>query len=544
MTSNIPNQNDHVEITHYTIEYVLKHLATYEELFTVAYGLLTPAHFCKPGESVYRSCWDHIIRYHDQFGKLPDYEVLSARVQSEPPVPGMLALAEIDQQNRDDLIRWIYNRAPELPLPPEDAAHPRQDDVPQALAWLKALLLDRAVWDKLKTPGTIMSHAWAEVARIKSEIEARFEIQQDTDVSLEALTSGSYSHNWLIKNVLVEGSPMIVGGPKKALKTSILLDLAVSVGIGESAMFLNHHRFRVEKHVAVGMYSGESNAPTVATTVRNILASKNRKPGEATVYLQFATPKLSADGDIAAVTAFIKRRNLKVIIFDPAYTSLLKGNAKASASNVFDMGEVLSKITEACLAAGATPVFAHHTVKHAGMKPGRNGAQYKSYEPAELGDLAFAGFAEFARQWLLIARRAEYEPGTGKHQLWLTTGGSAGLNGCYALDIDEGVMAEDFSGKKWDVTVQTQGEAAHGKVTAKVDAAALKEMDERQRVLNALSQHGGKEGITLSKLMEHIPMRRTTVARHLAALSNSRRAEICGEYRGGSKWRSTCWSQA
>ena len=45
------------------------------------------------------------------------------------------------------------------------------------------------------------------------------------------------------------------------------------------------------------------------------------------------------------MTAFIKKRNLKVIIFDPAYTSLLKGNTKASASNVFDMGAVLSKIT-------------------------------------------------------------------------------------------------------------------------------------------------------------------------------------------------------
>ena len=35
MTSNIANQNDHVQITNYTIEYVLKHLATYEEVFTV-----------------------------------------------------------------------------------------------------------------------------------------------------------------------------------------------------------------------------------------------------------------------------------------------------------------------------------------------------------------------------------------------------------------------------------------------------------------------------------------------------------------------------
>ena len=354
--------------------------------------------------------------------------------------------------------------------------------------------------------------AWQRIMAERERIERAIADSVDTDVSLEALTSGTYTHNWLIKNVLVEGSPAIVGGPKKALKTSILLDLAVSLGCGEGAMFLNHYRFRVEKQVAVGMYSGESNAPTVATTVRNICASKNRKPAEAAVYLQFATPKLSDDGDIAAVTAFIKKRNLKVIIFDPAYTSLLKGNTKASASNVFDMGAVLSKISEACLAAGATPIFAHHTVKNAGMKSGRNGAAYKSYEPAELGDLAFAGFGEFARQWLLIARRADYEPGTGKHQLWVTTGGSAGFNGTYAVDIDEGVMGEDFRGKKWEVTVQTQGEAAHSQVTAKVDAAAIREQEDRQKVLNALSEHGGREGITLSKLMEHIAMRRPTVA--------------------------------
>jgi len=33
-------------------------------------------------------------------------------------------------------------------------------------------------------------------------------------------------------------------------------------------------------------------------------------------------------GDLAAIQAFIKRRNLKVIVFDPAYTSLLKGNGR------------------------------------------------------------------------------------------------------------------------------------------------------------------------------------------------------------------------
>ena len=138
---------------------------------------------------------------------------------------------------------------------------------------------------------------------------------QTPTYQLKSLTSGTYNHAWLIENVLIEGSPAIVGGPKKALKTSILLDLAVGLGIGEGVLFLNHYRFRVEKRVAVGMFSGESNQPTVATTVKNILASKNRKPAESAVFLQFATPKLSDDGDLATVTAFIKKRNLKVIIF-------------------------------------------------------------------------------------------------------------------------------------------------------------------------------------------------------------------------------------
>ena len=104
-------------------------------------------------------------------------------------------------------------------------------------------------------------------------------------------------------------------------------------------------------------------------------------------------------------------------------------------------------------------------------------------------------------------------------------------------------MQEDFSGKKWDVTVQTQAEAAKSQVTAKVDAAALREQEDRQKVLNALSQRGGKDGITINKLMPYTGMRRSAVERHLSTLLGSRNAEICGEFKGGDLWRSSVWNQ-
>jgi hypothetical protein len=205
------------------------------------------------------------------------------------------------------------------------------------------------------------------------------------------------------------------------------------------------------------------------------------------------------------------------------------------------MGEVLGKITEVCLAEGATPIFAHHTVKHAGTKAGRNGASFKSYEPAELGDLAFAGFAEFARQWLLIARREDYEPGTGEHRLWVTTGGSAGFNGCYAVDVDEGVMREDFTGKHWEVRVQTQAEAARSRVTARASNEELKIQEDRPTVLNAVGRLGAS-GVSANELEANTPFGRKTVDRHLAALQAAHSIEVCGRRHGGNLWRATCWN--
>ena len=104
-------------------------------------------------------------------------------------------------------------------------------------------------------------------------------------------------------------------------------------------------------------------------------------------------------------------------------------------------------------------------------------------------------------------------------------------------------MNEQFGGKKWDVSVQTQAEAARNIGVARMDAKATKEQEDRQRVLNALTQHGGMAGISVPKLKEYLPFSKETVAQRLRELERSHSAEVCGSIRGGDLWRASCYHE-
>jgi hypothetical protein len=165
-----------------------------------------------------------------------------------------------------------------------------------------------------------------------------------------------------------------------------------------------------------------------------------------------------------ALRDFIVNDQLEVIFIDPAFMAM----SGADAGNLFIQGKTLRLVNQVCDELGTTFCLAHHT-----RKPPRDAP----FGPVELDHIAWSGFPEWARQWLLIGRREPYEVGSGLHKLWLTTGGSAGHNHLWAVDVDEGPFTPGEP-RKWDVTVTTPDDARY---SAEAEREAVKDRERDQR---------------------------------------------------------------
>ncbi len=327
-----------------------------------------------------------------------------------------------------------------------------------------------------------------------------------------ALDNDTEQLRWLVKQVLAANQPAVVGGPKKSLKTSIVLDLAISLGTGTP--FLG--KFDVPSPASVLVLSGESGKATLRDTARRICKVRQVDFRSCGVKWGFDLPKLSNSLDLVELTGGLLENGIQVVIIDPLYLCLAAGSEGLQTSNLFEVGPLLLNVAQACLAAGATPILVHHARKANQMVKGTRN------EPLDLEDLAYAGIAEFARQWLLISRRAKYDPGLGEHQLWLNVGGSAGHSGLYGLNVLEGKMNDQFGGRDWFVNVLSPDEALKEVKKAQQDKKReedhKKEADEKERVIDALRLF--PDGETQTAIAEAAGIPRKRIGDVLKALLN------------------------
>lgn len=102
------------------------------------------------------------------------------------------------------------------------------------------------------------------MAKTNNATEAPAERQPRLSLtSMAELCDESTEPEWLVEHVLAAKQPMVIGGPPKALKTSLALDLAVSLATGTK--FLG--TFDVPVACGVAVFSGESGRTTINETM-------------------------------------------------------------------------------------------------------------------------------------------------------------------------------------------------------------------------------------------------------------------------------------
>ncbi len=333
----------------------------------------------------------------------------------------------------------------------------------QALASLRSAYL-RGPRERLGAASTAPQHPPCDLADL---------------IGSDVFAARSYPLKFLVDHVLVADQPMLVAGAKKVLKTGTLLDLSVSLATG--GYVYKHSHFRVGEACNVGLISGESGEGVLQATANAICAAKGVKLAEVRGRLRwgFRLPRLSNPEHLRWLQRQIKAGALRVIVIDPLYLCLLAGNAAVNPGDLLAMGPLLYEVATACLDVGATPVLCHHV--------SRGSQKADPFKVPDLDDVAFAGFPEFARQWVLLGRRRRYEPGTGHHALWMNVGGSAGHSSLWEVNIDEGTPDLNFQGKRWSVSVEGVG----GSVAPdKPVAGPTKDGQDDAKVLAALAAVG------------------------------------------------------
>jgi replicative DNA helicase len=226
-------------------------------------------------------------------------------------------------------------------------------------------------------------------------------------MSSEAFDESRFDRQWLVEGLLVKGQAGVIGGPKKALKSSLVVDLAISLGSATPVL----GEFPVPARRRTAVFSGESGAATLQEAACRVCRARHVHLSDCLVEWAFRLPRLSDDGEREALGEFLRTKKIKVVFIDPLYACLLGGDRAVSPSNVYEVGPLLWDAARTCLDAGATPVFVHHATKSGAKRTAG------TEEGLDLDDLAFSGVAEFARQWILVRRQEPYVPGTGCHRL-------------------------------------------------------------------------------------------------------------------------------
>jgi AAA domain len=167
--------------------------------------------------------------------------------------------------------------------------------------------------------------------------------------ALERITARSTE--WRVRGILTSDDYGVLAGPKGVGKTFALLDLGVSVALGDPWF----GRFETEQ-ARVLVLTSEDPEPRLWQRIDAIARAGGHDPGELEGWLYVHPIPFNAITDISKLEAELAVLGPGLVVLDPAYKYLVG----AKASSLFDMGAALTPLQVACAEAGTALLVGHH----------------------------------------------------------------------------------------------------------------------------------------------------------------------------------------
>ena len=167
---------------------------------------------------------------------------------------------------------------------------------------------------------------------------------------------------------------------------------------------------------------------------------------------------------------WIEKYGLRAVWIDPTYQAF----AGVDDTQLMQMALHLFPLSKIVDRQRCSLIAVHHN-----KKTPRTGDYYA--EPT-MDDIQGSGFQQWARFFVMLGRRREWEPTTGQHWLWFRTEGSAGFGSRYHLNLTEGRRC-DPGGRIWQLELCDPQENVEQERT---DAEAEKDSRQLERDRSAV----------------------------------------------------------
>ncbi len=139
-----------------------------------------------------------------------------------------------------------------------------------------------------------------------------------------------------------------------------------------------------------------------------VAAAKGFDLRDVPMHWSIQCPNVANILQLDALERFIEEKQLAMLGIDPSYLAFCEAADKAS--NYIAMGRLLLGLTRTIDKTGCSIILLNHN------RHGRG--TLKKFDPPELSEISYAGFAEWARFWLLLVHgrtgtRSEASTGYG-----------------------------------------------------------------------------------------------------------------------------------